>query len=339
MFEAFKNYKIEVEKQSGKTIKCLRSDNGGEYMNNDFENYLRECGIKRQLAVPYTPQQNGVAERANRTLVEMARAMLIHSGLNEHFWAEALKTAVYIRNRTTTKILCDKTPFEVWNGYKPTISHLKVFGAKAIALNKNISKKFASKGDEYIMIGYSEQNKAHKLYNPTTRKAIVARDVIFFENSYDNQNSNHNADVFTFYQNSDVKVRTNSNEENSEAEGTHEEAKPIVKIGPGRPKIIRDGTRGRPKKVFNEINAMGKCVIKPPENAKDALNCPYADEWLKAMQIEYDSLIKNETWELTDLPKGQLAIGCKWVYAVKRNKDGDIQKLKARLVAKGCSQL
>ena len=96
------------------------------------------------------------------------------------------------------------------------------------------------------------------------------------------------------------------------------------------------GARGRPKKVFSEINTTGKFVIKTSENAEAALN-PYADDWLKSMPIEYDSLIKSKTWELTDLAQGQLNIGCKWVYARKRY--GGIRTLKARLVEKGCSQL
>lgn len=187
VFKAFKDYKAEVEKQTGKKIKCLRTDNGREYLNKDFDNFLREHGIKRQLTIPYTPQQNGVAERANRTLVEMARTMIIHSGLSEGFWAEAVRTSSYIRNRTTTKILQDQTPYEIWNGYKPAVGHLKVFGVKAVVLDKTSTKKFAPKGTECVMIGYSETSKAYRLFNPNNSKVIVARDVVFFENKFDDK--------------------------------------------------------------------------------------------------------------------------------------------------------
>lgn len=136
-------------------------------------------------AVDCSVQQNGVAEKANRTLVEMARTMLIHSNLAESFWAEAVRTASYIRNRTTTKFLRSKTPFEVLHGYKPTVGHFKIFGSKAIVLNKNKSPgKFAPKGIECIMIGYSEESKAYRLYNPKNGKIIVGRDVVFFENTF-----------------------------------------------------------------------------------------------------------------------------------------------------------
>lgn len=183
VFEAFKEYRAMAEKQTGFKIKTLRSDNGREYISNAFESYLKQNGILRQLTVPYTPQQNGVAERANRTLVEMARAMLNYAKLGEHFWAEAVKTAAYIRNRTVTKVLVDKTPYELWAGMRPSVEHFKVFGSTAVALDKKQTKKVRSKGKEYIMIGYSETSKGYRLYDLVSRKVIVSRDVIFLENT------------------------------------------------------------------------------------------------------------------------------------------------------------
>lgn len=103
VYEKFLSYKKLVERQTGKNIKRVRSDNGGEFVNARFDKLFEECGIARQLTVPYTPQQNGVAERANRTIGEMARSMLVHSGLPEALWAEAVSTAVYLRNRSPTK--------------------------------------------------------------------------------------------------------------------------------------------------------------------------------------------------------------------------------------------
>lgn len=353
VFEAFKNFKTEAEKQTGKKIKCLRTDNGREYLSNIFESFLRENGIKRQLTVPYTPQQNGLAERANRTLVEMARTMIIHSGLSETFWAEAVRTSAYLRNRIVTKILCDKTPFEMWKGFKPAVGHLKVFGAKAIVLDKTHKSKFSPKGIECLMIGYSEVCKGYRLYNHKNRKVIVGRDVIFLENSFETK---ENADdVFVFYddmQRESPVLRDDDSDDITEAqnipaqqvnfqeEECQEDAtvEPAIKIGRGRPRLVRSGSRGRPRKEYNIIQALGRCEIQTPESVEEALEGPYADEWKRSMQAEYDSLIKNKTWDMVNLPKGQVSIGCKWVFAVKKNKDGTINKLKSRLVAKGCSQ-
>lgn len=105
-----------AERQTGCKIKALRSDNGREYINKRFDDFLKQHGIVRQLSVPYSPQQNGVAERANRTLVEMARSMLVHSNMPVFLWAEAVQTACYIRNRSPTMALIGMTPFEAWSG-------------------------------------------------------------------------------------------------------------------------------------------------------------------------------------------------------------------------------
>ena len=120
----FKYWKREAEKQTGKTVKILRSDNGGEYSSNEFQDYLKEEGIIHQTTVPYTPQQNGVAERFNRTIMEMVRTMLLASGMPKSFWGEALLAATHIRNWSpTTGTSEKKTPYEifygnqVWNTY------------------------------------------------------------------------------------------------------------------------------------------------------------------------------------------------------------------------------
>lgn len=154
VFEKFKIFKAQVEKQTGCKIKSLRSDNGREYINSNFDLYLEKEGITRQLTVPHTPQQNGVAERANRTLVEMARSMMVYANVKPTLWAEALNTAVYIRNRCPTKQLENKTPYEEWCGRKPNVQHFRIFGACAVALDKSENKaKFDAKGRRYIMVG------------------------------------------------------------------------------------------------------------------------------------------------------------------------------------------
>ena len=110
-------------------INALRSDNGGEYSSEIFTNYCREKGITRQFTNPYCPEQNGVSERYNRTIVEGARTILHHSKLPLKFWAEAVSTVVLVRNRSPTSALKGKTPYEYWFGNKPDVSHLRVFGS------------------------------------------------------------------------------------------------------------------------------------------------------------------------------------------------------------------
>ena len=175
----FKIFKQQVEKQTGRRIKSLRSDNGREYVNNHFDEFLEAEGILRQLTVPYTPQQNGVAVRANRTLVEMARSMLVYSGLATNLWAEAVDTAAYLRNTCITKILGDKTPYQVWFGRPPNVQHWKTFGLTAVSLKKSGTQKFEVKGDSYIMVGYSKTAKAYRLFDSKNQNIVERRDILF----------------------------------------------------------------------------------------------------------------------------------------------------------------
>jgi transposase InsO family protein len=109
----------------------LRSDHGAEYLSSRFNMHLDQCGIRHQLTVPHTPEQNGVAERLNRTLLDSVRSMLKHLDVDKRWWAEAVSTACYMKNRVTTSGLPDKTtPHEIWNGARPNVSHLRVFGSK-----------------------------------------------------------------------------------------------------------------------------------------------------------------------------------------------------------------
>jgi transposase InsO family protein len=123
--EKFKEFKALVEKQSEYKIKVFRSDNGGEYISKGFQGFVK-AHIEKQTSTPYRPQQNGVAERANRTLVEMARSMLHAQNLKKSLWAEVMVNAAYTRNRCPSKALPSITPEETWSGRKPCISHMRV---------------------------------------------------------------------------------------------------------------------------------------------------------------------------------------------------------------------
>lgn len=130
-FIKFKNF---VEKQTGYSVKCLRSGNGGEYFSNKFINYLSGNGILHQSTVFYTPQRNGVSERLNRTLMQKVRCMLTDSKLNNRYWGENFNTALYLKNRNLTAALFGHIPEEIWSESKVNLSHLRIFGCKAYVL-------------------------------------------------------------------------------------------------------------------------------------------------------------------------------------------------------------
>jgi transposase InsO family protein len=182
VFEKFKEFKALVETQSEHKIKVFRSDNGGEFISKGLRRFLKEHGIEKQTSTPYRPQQNGVAERANRTIVEMARSMLHAQNLKKSFWAEAVVNAVYTRNRCPTRTLPSITPQEAWSGRKPCISHMRVFGCIAYAMVPDEKRgKLDAKGTKCLFLGYCEGTKAYRLMDVGTKKIIKCRDVVFME--------------------------------------------------------------------------------------------------------------------------------------------------------------
>lgn len=183
VFEAFKEVKALFENQKGKKIKFLQSDNGTEYVNGRFDIFLKESGIARRLTVPYHSQQNGVSERKNRTLMNIARCLLIQSNLSDYMWAEAVHTANYLRNRCPTSSLNGRTPYEAWHDIKPEVSHLKEFGCKVFCLDSRLTKgKLSPRSKEAQFVGYSDTSKGYRVWFPKERFIQVVRDLKFVEN-------------------------------------------------------------------------------------------------------------------------------------------------------------
>src|ERR1044072_3738834 len=144
----------------------VRSDHGGEFENKDFENIFDSNGRSHDFSCPRTPQQNGVVERKNRTLQEMARTMIQETDMAKHFWAEAVNTACYIQNRISVIPILNKTPCELWKNKKPNISYFHPFGCTCFVLNtKDHLGKFDSKAQKCIFLGYSERSKGYRIYN------------------------------------------------------------------------------------------------------------------------------------------------------------------------------
>ncbi|KAL0641354.1 hypothetical protein Bca4012_102580 [Brassica carinata] len=182
VFDAFVNFQAYVTNHYNATVKVLRSDNGGEYTSHAFKNHLAKHGIVHQTSCPYTPQQNGVAERKNRHLMEVARSMMYHANVPKRFWGDAVQTACYLINRIPTKVLKNLSPFEVLNKSKPYIDHLRVFGCLCyVWVPGEQRNKLEAKSTKAMLIGYSVTQKGYKCYDPATRRVLVSRDVKFIE--------------------------------------------------------------------------------------------------------------------------------------------------------------
>ena len=162
-FDKFREYKVEAKKQLGVHIKQLRSDRGGEYLYGEFKFYLTQEGIVSQLSAPETPQQNGVVEMRNRTLLDMVRSMLSYSSLPISFWGYALKIATYLLNLIPSKSV-SKTPTELWNGRKPSLNHIHVWGSPAHILRKE-PHKLESRTEVCLFIGYPKGTRGGLFYS------------------------------------------------------------------------------------------------------------------------------------------------------------------------------
>lgn len=181
-FEIFKCFKNLVEKEAHKHICCLRTDKGGEFTSNKFIQFFLENVIKWQLTTAFTPQQNGVAERRNRTIMNMVCCLLTEKEMSKILWTEAAKWTNHVINKSLTKAVKEMAPEERWSGLKPTVDYFKVFGSIAhIHIPEKKRTKLDDRSHKCILIGVSDESKAYLLYDQILKKITVSRDAIFEE--------------------------------------------------------------------------------------------------------------------------------------------------------------
>ncbi|GJR33300.1 retrotransposon protein, putative, ty1-copia subclass [Tanacetum coccineum] len=336
VFETFKVFQKEVENQLGKTIKSLRSDRGGEYMSQEFLDHLKEHGIIAHRTPPYTPQNNGVSERRNRTLLDMVRSMMSQTTLPKSFWDYALETAARILNMVPTKKV-DKTPYEIWHGQAPKLSYLRVWGCEAFVKHDTLTKpdKLDPRSFKCIFIGYPKETMGYSFYSPSENKVFVARNAEFFESKLLDLKASGSVEDLELIQEEDTNpsVDTSLNHE----EDDQEIDEPQSDINP-----IRRSTRTRRPTdrlclyIDAEEHELGD--LGEPANYKAALLDPESKKWLDAMNVEMQSMKDNDVWVLVELPPNARTVGSKWLFKKKTDMDGAVYIFKARLVAKGFTQ-
>ena len=179
VLDKFKEYVAE-----NGTPRTLRTDNGAEYTSNKFKEFCRDSKVKQEFTVPETPQQNGVAERFNRTIVEMGQYLLIQAKLSKKYWVRALDTATHIRNLTVSANSNEgKSPFELFTEKTARRNHLRVFGCTACVKKRKVNlRKLDSRSVKAKFIGYDSNSAAYILQEVATKKIIKARNVLFEEN-------------------------------------------------------------------------------------------------------------------------------------------------------------
>ena len=178
-FSKFKEWKEAVENQTKKKIKCLRTDNGLEFCNLQFDKLCKDSGIKRHKTCLYTPQQNGVSERMNRAIMDKVRCMLVETWLGQEFGAEAASTATYVIDRSPNSAIDYELPEEKWTGTKCDLSNLKRFGCSAFV--HKVQAKTSPRAIKRVFMGYSFGTKGYRVWIEEDGRCDTSRNVVFNE--------------------------------------------------------------------------------------------------------------------------------------------------------------
>jgi hypothetical protein len=179
---AIKRVQAAAERKTGKKIRALRTDRGGEFTVNHLNEYFAELGVPRQLIAPYSPPQNGMVERQNQTVVRAACYILKAKDLPGTFWGEVVMTAIYILNRSPSKGAGGRTPYELWTESTPSVHHLCTFGCVAHVKNTRPHlQKLGDRSKPMIFVGYEARSMAYRAYDSATRHIHISRDVVFNE--------------------------------------------------------------------------------------------------------------------------------------------------------------
>ena len=389
--EFFKDYVSLLRSETGNLVHTLRSDNGGEFISSAFKLWLSDRSIRFESSAPHTPEQNGVAERANRTIFEAGRSLLYAKHVPLELWGEAIACAVYSLNRVSNS-KSTTTPHELWYGQKPNISHLRIFGSVAfVHIPKVNRRKLDPKSIKCFFVGYAINQKAYRCWSPTERKIKISRDVIFDEQINDNPfSSSELTNPFFFEQsllqpsvtapqiereteksNSDVQFESSipaesptldaqsespnvptsvsdvSSSTSNQPETTLLPMDPtvsnppaVVQSAPSTPvRVSPYPLRIRqPKRQWEAMQSTMTKELYEPDSFIDAMQSADSSQWEAAIKDEYNSLILNKTWSISELPNGRTAIKSRWVFKIKPGVRGSNPRYKARLVAKGFSQ-
>ncbi|KAI5316393.1 hypothetical protein L3X38_036100 [Prunus dulcis] len=340
-FVVFKNYKARVEKETGAYIRALRTDRGGEFTSQEFTNFCSVNGIRRQLTAAYTPQQNGVAERKNRTIMNMVRSMLSGKHIPKTFWPEAVNWTVHILNRSPTLAVRSKTPEEAWSGVKPSMGHFRIFGCIShVPVPDQRRIKLDNKSLKCIFFGVSDESKAYRLFDLISKKIIVSRDVVFKEDqSWDWEVCYKEAIVAdlecetdegegTEVGDNEEELEAGITEENEDSEetdhGVAQENSSHEEIDENSPHDARtrrppawmkdyESGQGLSEEEESNIAYLALSTDSDPIFFEDAVK---NEKWRQAMNSEIEAIEKNDTWELTELPLGSKVIGVNQKYGV-----------------------
>ncbi|CAI7934329.1 unnamed protein product [Closterium sp. NIES-54] len=295
-------------------------------------------GIRHSLNMPYSPAMNGIAERANRTITETARGLLIEAGLPDYFWPDAVRSACVAKNRALNHVGADKwVPYVEWIGRKPKVDMLWVFGCMCMALvPKHLRhNKLGAKAIWAVHLGMAQNSKGWLLWDPFTKKYLVSRDYKFMENlMYKDWKAENEAKIgmrFGEVKSSGLEHVELPLELSSGSTTTTQSS--LVNGG----KEAKDAEEEEEEVQQSDYKECAFAFFSPvempgePATLKEALESSDAVEWKNAVESELKSIEENGTWELVELPEGRKSITSKWIFKIKSDADGKIERYKTLL--------
>jgi transposase InsO family protein len=371
-FESFTNYSSQVQTKFGRPIKKLWTDRGGEYVNHEFADHAKASGMEHHFSVATVSQQNGLVERAMRTVLSVARALLDFGSVRKNRWPDACLYAVYLINRRPSRRLGGRDRMTVWSGTTANLDSLRVFGCEVwrhIPVAQRI--KLDDRAERCVFLGVETAGKSYRLWSISRKRVINAVSVRFNEN------------IFPFaghlpgqsegpYESFSVDPGSGGDDDPASGDGGDLDAGDGADDAPGvavptlppgvfPAPVSASSASGPPRRstrsnlgipaprledsaalmadVALTSTAVPSSQLPPePRNFKAAMASDEAKEWKAGCDEEYKSLDDNKTWELVDLPEDAHVIGSGWVFRRKLQMDGTIKRWKARFVARGYEQ-
>lgn len=332
-------------------VKALRCDSGSEYLNKAFFDFAASKGIQLEPSPPYTHECNGVAERANRTLMEAVRSILFDSGLPPTFWAEAMSTVVYVRNRSFTQALKKPlTPWSAWSDEENDLSNLRVFGSLVyVVIESKDKNKLSHQSHTGIFVGYTADRLTYRVWMHDSKSIHVTRHVTFDEAvkgwNWSSVASSTPSIIPPVMPHSSAEVIP-SEVELRQSSRARKPVQPHWHLHPDRRANLYAYAMST---EFKQVDSASPPSVQrlthtellsvEPLNITQAMRRPDWPHWLDAIESELNSLHKANVWELVIPPVGSNIVGCRPVFKIKRRADGEIDRYKVRYVAQGYNQI
>ncbi|KAK1417226.1 hypothetical protein QVD17_26351 [Tagetes erecta] len=367
-----------VQTQLSRKVKVFQSDGGTEFTNKIVQKFFNENGTFQRFSCPYTAAQNGRAERKHRHIVETGLAMLFHARVPITHWVDAFSTATYIINRLPTKVLNEKSPFEMLFSITPSYTNFRVFGCCVYPYLRDYAPhKLAPRSIPCIFLGYAPQYKGYKCFDPASSRMYVTRHARFDENFFPYVSSSSHTNIANLFlstfneptsfsppssptpnqtnhtspptsspsccicdhhPSTQLHPSTSSTDNSSSSPTSSSPTSPLISSLNTPPSSPTISPTSSTSSSLSHISDSAPSPVAPPHPMAIKV-LQKNPHWIHAMQTEYNALHKNCTWTLVPRPSTTNIVGSKWVFRIKYRPDGSIGRHKARLVAQGFTQI